>query len=387
MQEFITPVKALFYCENESISLKDFIYTPHLSNHEKCLSTKNNSIHLCYPRNVAEIRTVKKRLTSNKIIQESKNEGIYILHEKLNPNSSNPLIRHSLIVNFQVTEHQTHLIPHEKTFEIYELEKLEILQSCNLNTLPSLAYYRDEHSDITEELLPHAKSILNEKSTEIDIELFQITNPEIVTKACQHLCKNTYLLADGHHRLAGSKRLAKSVGGAVNHLVQIVNDHYSPPELDSFTFMIDQLQPIDFKKINTHFQVQKVTTLPNIRKDQIIDLISPEGFFELTPILENPAQTFTDFLDYFYHDLLIGKVFELTDQELNKQTRCFHLGKWKDIRELVASGGHIGLRPPRVPIEEIFSKASKGELFAEKSTRFLPKITCGILLGKVDIKA
>lgn len=387
MQDFIQPVRGCLYAENQFISLKDFIYTPLLSDYQSCLAVHDNAVHLCYPKNAHEAGETKNRLTARKILQDCPKAGIFILKEKLIREGPPPLTRESLLVNFQVDENNSNLFPHENTYEIYELEKLEIIKASNMNTLPSLAYYTDAQNNLPQELLKFATPVLSHQSARMNFELYQVTENELVLDTCKNLSKHSYLLADGHHRLAGSKRLAKSIGSPVNHLVQIVNNHYSPPVLDSFTLMIDTLIPINFEKIKSAFNVKKVTNLPNIRNENIIDLITPNGLFELSSKTQTSHQSTNDFLSHFYHDELIGKVFELTDEELNKQTRCFHLGNWNDINELVFAGSHVGLRPPRIPLEEIIQKASKGQLFPEKSTRFLPKVTCGILLGKVDIQA
>ncbi|MEQ9231203.1 MAG: DUF1015 domain-containing protein, partial [Cyclobacteriaceae bacterium] len=170
-----------------------------------------NSIHLSVPNgdNHAErVRMLTKKWKKEGIIQQDEVPGIYVYFQYFNlPNSDKEYCRKGFVANMRIYDWDEEvLLRHENTMPHSVEDRIEVLDSSQMNISPTHGLYTDDSHEIEKYLDESMQAPLYEVEDYQGVRdvLSVIHDVNVIQRILDIIKDKQIILADGHHRYEGS---------------------------------------------------------------------------------------------------------------------------------------------------------------------------------------
>ena len=357
-----------------------------------------NSIHLSIPRGNQPAKNAAAALAEwkrNRVIMRDEVPGIYVYYQYFSlPSDPEPHCRKGFICKIRVHEWQDNIIlRHENVMDNAVDGQIELLAETRLNASPTHGLY----TDASFELEPYMDACIRDPICKTEdyqgvIDVMGIIQDEtIIAKFVERLKDQQIILADGHHRYAGSLAYMKQQTadnpahtgneGYNYHLMWLTNTEANDLRILPTHRLIKGLHDFDetaiVMKFEKHFKTKPVADPGDIHefilgKPWTFGLIFEENAFAVRLRPEAFPELKWNFPEQIKRlDLTVAHYFiieEILGIPGKKQTTS-------DMR----GNAQMAIITNDVRIEDVKCVCGCGCTMPPKSTFFYPKAICGFL--------
>ena len=372
-----------------------------------------NSIHLSIPRGDQAAKNAAAALAEwkrNQIIVQDAAPGIYVYYQYFSlPSDPAPYCRKGFICKIRIREwHDNIILRHENTMHDAVDGQLELLAETRLNASPTHGLYTDESF----ELEPYMDACIQDPICKAEdyqgvIDAMGIIqNETIIAKFKARLTDERIILADGHHRYAGSLAYMKQQmrdnpahtgnEGYNYHLMWLTNTEANDLRILPTHRLIKGLDNFDeittMKKIEKHFKIKPVADPGEINevivgKPWTFGLIFSENAYavRLKPeALPHLKWNFPDQIKQLdltvAHYFIIEEVLGIPGKIQNASRHIeYERNFTKCITAVMKAQSQMAIVTNNVSIEDVKRVCGCGCTMPPKSTFFYPKAVCGFL--------
>ena len=376
-----------------------------------------NSIHLSIPRgdqpakNAATVLNEWKQ--KNYIIQDPV-PGIYVYYQYFSlPSEPKPYCRKGFICKIRVHEWRDSIIlRHENTMDEAVEGQIQLLAETRLNASPTHGLYTDESF----ELEPYMDDCIREPICEA--EDYQgvkdvmgiIQDESIIAKFVERLKDAKVIMADGHHRYAGSLSYMKQQRdnnpahtgdeGYNFHLMWLTNTEADDLRILPTHRLIKDLDNFDeneiVKNFEPNFRIEAVSDPGELhefilgkpwtfglifQENAYVVRLKPEAFPKLIwPFPEQVKKLDLTVAHYFIIEDILGIPGKKQNTSANIEyernfTKCMTAVMKKEAQMAIITND--------VCIEDVKQVCGSGCTMPPKSTFFYPKAVCGFLFSSL----
>lgn len=376
-----------------------------------------NSIHLSIPRgdqpakNAATILNEWKQ--RNYLIQDQV-PGIYVYYQYFSlPSEPKPYCRKGFICKIRVHDWPDNIIlRHENTMDEAVDGQIELLTETRLNASPTHGLYTDESF----ELEPYMDACIRDPICEA--ENYQgvkdvmgiIQDESIIARFVERLKNEQVILADGHHRYAGSLAYMKQQTannpahtgdeGYNFHLMWLTNTEANDFRILPTHRLIKDLDDFDetdvMKNFELNFKIKPVTDPGDIhefilgkpwtfglifKENAYAVRLKPEAFPALKWNFPEPVkQQDLTVAHYFIIEDILG----IAGKKQNTSTNIeYERNFTKCMTAVMKDEAQMAIITNDVCIEDVKQACGCGCTMPPKSTFFYPKAVCGFLFSSV----
>ncbi len=416
----ILPIKAWRYNPN-LISEIDQLVSPLFDvvsqkQREKLYLNELNSIHLSVPKGENPAQNAKATLQQWKdkgILLQDDIPGIYVYYQYFRlPGSQKEYCRKGFICNIQIYDWDENiLLRHENTMPGSVNDRIEIMANTQLNASPTHGLYEDNDfvlEKYMDESMMHPLYETEDYQGVRDV-LSVIHDAKVISLFVEHIKEKQIILADGHHRYAGSLAYKKSQQNLPGHTG---NEGYN------FHMMyMTNLNAEDIKVLPTH---RLIKDLEHFNEDDILEQLKAwftinkvENMVDLNEIIAGKEHTFgLAFQNNAYViSLLPGKLAAINWSFPNKiKALDMTILHYFIIEQAIGIPGHLhttsnnivfdrnfadclvkvnsgevqlAIIVNEVPMDKIKEVCFSGYTLPQKSTYFYPKVICGFLFNSI----
>lgn len=370
--------------------------------------------HISSPMDTPPYHNATRRVENwklDKVIEQDGVAGIYVyfqyFHLKENPQKI--YCRKGFIAHIKATEFTENIVlPHELTIKRAVEHRVALLESTNMHTIPTHAFYTDknlsvEHlleesiqyplADVTDQYgTRHVLSVIHDRKA-IDVFIEMMKEKQV-------------WIADGHHRYESSVKYAQLQKRRNNHhtgnelynyhLMWFTNTESSDLGLFPTHRIIHSLKHFDkddfFKTIQEFFdieintQTQETRLAPSENLGTFLLVFKNESYilrlksnamakFE-ADLPEEVKQLDLSVLHYFILEKGLGLREQMQFEYLDfthKVSQCY-----KDVQEGKAQ---FAILTRKVTLQEIENVIKKGYIMPAKTTYFFPKVLGGLVFS------
>ncbi len=289
------------------------------------------------------------------------------------------------------------IIPHERIFEKYKVNRYKLIEKCRANFSPVFMLYQDNNFIFENEI----KKLNGEIKGTINNEIFSFG--KIKDKNKIEIIKNIFkdkklIIADGHHRYNAALHfyLDNPTPSAGKVLVFLVN--IESPDLlilPTHRYVIEDISFFKKKQlIEKFFEIQKVPSLFEMIKkmEQFQDshcfgVYDNGEFFVLIlkekeiikKIAEKHSENWSELDTVILHEFIFPEIFEIKNNEFFFHISPEYLIKEREKRK---KGIIFFLNP--IKKEQFLKICFCGEVMPQKSTYFYPKVPSGLVIYKFN---
>lgn len=376
-----------------------------------------NSIHLSVPTGDNPVADAKKRVAqwkSDGTIKQDDLPAIYVYYQYFTlPGRSQELCRKGFIANLKIYEwNENVLLRHEDTMPHSVNDRMEVLDTTQMNIAPTHGLFTDESRDIEFYLDQSMSTPLYEAEDYQGVRdvLSVIHDAKIINRIVEIMAEKQVILADGHHRYESSLQYKKRQEAA--------NKNHTGDEGYNYHLMyFTNTEADDLRILPTH---RLVSNLPDFDEKQVLDGLSQyftvppvENVYELNEIILGKKWAFglligtqaykirlkegvinempehlpiavrlldTTVMHYFIFDKVLGI-------PLEKQRDSRNLSFDRNFSECIgltsSRACQMAVITQDLSIETIKKVCYSGHTLPQKSTYFYPKVICGFLFGSI----
>lgn len=376
-----------------------------------------NSIHLSIPRGdqpAKNAAAVLNEWKQKKYIIQDQVPGIYVYYQYFSlPSEPKPYCRKGFICKIRVHDWPDNIIlRHENTMAEAVDGQIELLTETRLNASPTHGLYTDESF----ELEPFMDACIRDPICEA--EDYQgvkdvmgiIQDESIIARFVERLKNEHVILADGHHRYAGSlaymkQKMANNPAhtgdeGYNFHLMWLTNTEANDLRILPTHRLIKDLDNFDeadiMKNFELNFRVQPVTDPGDIHefilgKPWTFGLIFKENAYavrlkpEAFPALKwnFPEQVKQQDLTVA-HYFIIEDILGIAGKKQNTSTNIeYERNFTKCLTAVMKDEAQMAIITKDVCIEDVKQVCGCGCTMPPKSTFFYPKAVCGFLFSSL----
>jgi uncharacterized protein (DUF1015 family) len=376
-----------------------------------------NSIHLsipcgeCPPENASRIL---QQWRDGGCIQHDPAPGVYVYYQYFRlPGDPKQYCRKGFVCKIRVYDwDQNVILRHENTMPRSVNEQIELLAATRLNVSPTHGLYTDKIF----ELETHMDQSMQQPICETEDYqgtrdvLSVIREPRIIERFVSLMAQKQVILADGHHRYAGSLAYMKQQMAANPahtgkerynyHLMWLTNTEAEDLRILPTHRLIKNLTNFDetaiLKKFDRHFTVKPVPNPDHM--DEIIagkqwtfGLIFQEIAYQvsLKPDVHREMKwNFPDkikaldltVLHYFVIQEILGiKGKDQSDSDCIEFERSFATC----LTKVIQGACQLALITNEVSIADVKTVCGSGRTLPQKSTYFWPKVICGFVFSSL----
>jgi uncharacterized protein (DUF1015 family) len=376
-----------------------------------------NSIHLSIPGGDCPSQNacrILQKWRDEGCIQRDLSPGVYVYFQYFRlPGDPTEYCRKGFICKIRVYDWNENIIlRHENTMPRSVNEQVDLLAATRLNVSPTHGLYTDEKFELEEYMDQSMRQPICETENYQGTRdvLSVIREPRIIERFVRRMEEKQVILADGHHRYAGSLAYMRQQM-ALNpnhtgkeqynyHLIWLTNTEAEDLKIMPTHRLIKNLANIEektlLKKLNRHFTVKPVPNPDHMNeiiagKQWTFGLILSENAYQIS--LKPAAHpelnwNFPDaikaldltVLHYFVIQEALGikgkdqGVSECIDYE-----RSFAACLTNVIRGVC----QIALITNEVSIADVKTVCGSGCTLPQKSTYFWPKVICGLVFSSI----
>ena len=372
-----------------------------------------NSIHLSIPRGNQPAKKAAAALAEwkrNKVIIQDEVPGIYVYYQYFAlPSDRELYCRKGFICKIRVHDWQENIIlRHENVMDDAVEGQLELLAETRLNASPTHGLYTDESF----ELEPYMDARIQDPICKAEdyqgvIDAMGIIQDEsIIAKFVAHLKNEHIILADGHHRYAGSLAYMKQQmrdnpshtgNESYNyHLMWLTNTEANDLRILPTHRMIKGLKNFNetaiMKKFEKSFNIKPVAEPGDIQEyilgkpwtfgimfaeNAYAVRLKPEAFPRLKwNFPEQIKQLDLTVAHYFIIEEILG----IPGKKQNASDKIeYERNFTKCVTAVMTEKAQMAILTNDVCIEDVKRVCSCGCTMPPKSTFFYPKAVCGFL--------
>ena len=376
-----------------------------------------NSIHLSIPRGdrpAKSAATALKEWRQKKYILRDEQPGIYVYYQYFSlPANPESYCRKGFICKTRIYEWQEKVIlRHENIMDEAVDNQLELLVETQLNASPTHGLYTDAAFDLE----PHMDECIRNPICET--EDYQgvrdvmgvIQDPGIINKFIEKLSNKQIILADGHHRYAGSLAYMKQQmmnnsshtgkEGYNYHLMWLTNTEANDIRILPTHRLIKKIDHFDeaviIKKFEKHFKIKPVADPANIHeiilgKAWTFGIIFKENAYVVRLMPEAFPALKWNFPDEVKRlDLTVAHYFIIEDVlgipgRKQGTSDCIEYERnfTSCVTQVLKEEAQMAIISNDLSIEDVKRVCICGCTMPPKSTFFYPKAVCGFLYGSL----
>ena len=376
-----------------------------------------NSIHLSIPRGdqpAKNAAAVLNEWKQKKYIIQDPVPGIYVYYQYFSlPSEPKPYCRKGFICKIRVHEWQDGIIlRHENTMDEAVDGQIELLTETRLNASPTHGLYTDESF----ELEPYMDACIREPICEA--EDYQgvkdvmgiIQDESIIVRFVERLKNEQVILADGHHRYAGSlaymkQKMANNPAHTGDedynyHLMWLTNTEANDLRILPTHRLIKDLDNFDeadiMKSFEQNFRIKPVTDPGDIhefilgkpwtfglvfKENAYAVRLKPEAFAALKwNFPEQVKQQDLTVAHYFIIEDILGIPGKKQNTSANIE---YERNFTKCMTAVMKDKAQMAIITKDVCIEDVKQVCGCGCTMPPKSTFFYPKAVCGFLFSSL----
>jgi len=372
-----------------------------------------NSIHISVPRGdkpAQNAAKVLKRWRQKKYIVKDDEPGIYVYYQYFKLSSDlRKYCRKGFICKIRVHDWKENVIlRHENIMPEAVNVQRDLIAETRLNATPTHGLYTDTFFALEpdmDECISHPICDAEDSHGVRDV-LGVINDESIIARFVETLKDKRVIMADGHHRYAGSlaymqQKMNKNPvhtgqEGYNYHLIWLTNTEADDLRIHPTHRLIKKLDNFDeaatVKKFEKHFQIKPVTDASEI-KDVIIGKEWTFGilFKENAYIVQLKPEAFKamkwDFPDEIKkldltvaHYFIIQEILGIPGKMQNRSPCIEYERNFADcVTKVISEKAQMAIITNDVSIEDVKRVSSCGCTMPKKSTFFYPKVICGFL--------
>lgn len=376
-----------------------------------------NSIHLSIPGGDCPSQNACRILTQWRdegCIQRDPAPGVYVYFQHFRlPGDPTEYCRKGFICKIRVYDWNENIIlRHENTMPRSVNEQVELLAATRLNVSPTHGLYTDEEFELEEFMDQSMRQPICETENYQGTRdvLSVIRDPRIIKRFVNRMTEKKVILADGHHRYAGSLAYMKQQM-AFNpdhtgkerynyHLMWLTNTEAEDLKILPTHRLIKNLANIEeealLKKLDRHFTVKLVSNPDHM--DEIIagkqwtfGLIFPENAYQISLKPDAHRELNWNFPDKIksldltvLHYFVIQEALGIKGKD-QSVSECigFERSFAACLTNVIRGACQLALITNEVSINDVKTVCSSGCTLPQKSTYFWPKVICGLVFSSL----
>lgn len=372
-----------------------------------------NSIHLSIPRGdqpAKSAATVFNEWQQKNYIVQDEQAGIYVYYQYFSlPADPRAYCRKGFICKIRVYDwHENVILRHENIMDGAVDAQLDLLLETGLNASPTHGLYTDAAFEL--------ESYMDEcmRNPVCETEDYQgvrdvmgiIRDPGIISKFIEKLRNKQVILADGHHRYAGSLAYMKQQmmnnanhtgkEGYNYHLMWLTNTEANDIRILPTHRLINKLEPFDetaiIKKFEKNFKIKPASEPGNIHeiivgKPWTFGIIFKENAYVARLLPEAFPSLKWNFPDEVKRlDLTVAHYFIIEDilgipGRKQGASQCIEYERnfTRCVTQVIKEQAQMAIITNDLTIEDVKKVCTCGCTMPPKSTFFYPKAVCGFL--------
>ena len=372
-----------------------------------------NSIHLSIPRGdqpAKSAATVFNEWQQKNYIVQDEQAGIYVYYQYFSlPADPRAYCRKGFICKIRVYDwHENVILRHENIMDGAVDAQLDLLFETGLNASPTHGLYTDAAFEL--------ESYMDEcmRNPVCETEDYQgvrdvmgiIRDPGIISKFIEKLRNKQVILADGHHRYAGSLAYMKQQmmnnanhtgkEGYNYHLMWLTNTEANDIRILPTHRLINKLEPFDetaiIKKFEKNFKIKPASEPGNIHeiivgKPWTFGIIFKENAYVARLLPEAFPSLKWNFPDEVKRlDLTVAHYFIIEDilgipGRKQSASQCIEYERnfTRCVTQVIKEQAQMAIITNDLTIEDVKKVCNCGCTMPPKSTFFYPKAVCGFL--------
>jgi uncharacterized protein (DUF1015 family) len=376
-----------------------------------------NSIHLSIPRGAQPAKmaaaALKEWKQKNYVIQDNV-AGIYVYYQYFSlPSDPKIYCRKGFICKIRVYDWQDNVIlRHENTREDAVNEQLELLVETRSNASPTHGLY----TDASFELEPFMDACI--RNPVCKAEDYQgvkdvmgiIQDKAMIAKFIAKLKNQPVILADGHHRYAGSLAYMKRQReknpahtgheGYNYHLMWLTNSEADDLRILPTHRLIRKLKNFDedaiVQKLDKNFTIRPIEEPGNIheyilgkcwtfglvfKENAYVVKLKPEAFPKLKWNFPDPIKRLDLTVAHYF---IIADILGIRGKKQNVSPHIEYERSFANcMTNVIKEEAQMAIITNDVSIEDVKQVCGSGYTMPPKSTFFYPKAVCGFLFSSI----
>ncbi|MEN7547123.1 DUF1015 domain-containing protein [Rapidithrix thailandica] len=383
---------------------------------KKLYANPLNSIHISVPQGVepdkAARRVLQQWIREGDIVQDRK-DAIYVYYQYFYlPNDPKRYCRKGFICMAHLAAGENDILIHENVMPHAVNDRVSLLRETAFNVSPTHGLY----SDMAFELEPYMDQAIRtplyktEDYQGVQDVLGIIEDPEVIKQFVRKMRGQRLILADGHHRYAGSlayqKERIKSNPHHTGkepynyHLIYLTNTEAKDlrilpthrllkgwPEFHPEVFLECLQQYFKVKEVDTPLQLNELISgkpwhFGLLLKDRAFYMsLKPECFEQLSWHFPDQVKAMDlTVLHFFVFEKCLGIKGKYQTQS---QNIFFERNYTECALAVVQGNAQAAFITNEISIEQVKDICYSGYTMPQKSTYFYPKVICGFLFADV----
>jgi uncharacterized protein (DUF1015 family) len=307
---------------------------------------------------------------------------------------------------------QTVILRHENTMPASVDEQVELLAATSLNASPTHGLYTDESFELEKYMDESMRRPLCEAEDYQGIRdvLAVIREPKIIRRFVELMAEKQVILADGHHRYAGSlaymrQRMAANAAHTGTepynyHMMWLTNTQANDLKILPTHRLIYNLKSFDetaiLKKLEHYFTLTAVPDPSFINeiiagKKNTFGLIFAQCAYQARLKSGMHRRLNWNFPDEVkkldltvMHYFIIQQALGIRGRD-QRSSKCIVYERSFPIclAKMAAGQAQMALITNEVTIEEVKNVCLSGAVLPQKSTHFWPKVICGLVFAAI----
>ena len=376
-----------------------------------------NSIHLSIPGGDCPSQNASRILQqwrNEGCIQRDPDPGVYVYFQYFRlPGDPAEYCRKGFICKIRVYDWNENIIlRHENTMPRSVNEQVELLAATRLNVSPTHGLYTDKEFELEKYMdqsmqLPICETEDYQGTRDV---LSVIRDPRIIERFVNRMTDKKVILADGHHRYAGSLAYMKQQM-ACNpdhngkerynyHLMWLTNTEAEDLKILPTHRLIKNLTNMEektlLKKLERYFTVKPVSNPDHMveiiaGKQWTFGLIFPENAYQISLKPEAHRKLNWNFPDKIkaldltvLHFFVIQEVLGIKGKD-QSASECigYERSFAACLTNVIQGACQIALITNEVSIGDVKTVCGSGCTLPQKSTYFWPKVICGLVFSSL----
>lgn len=384
---------------------------------EKLYLNDKNSIHLSVPKgeNPAEqARRTLEKWKSEGVIMQDKFPGIYVYYQHFQLSGSDKkYCRKGFISNIQIYDWDENiLLRHENTMPGSVNDRIDIMDQTQLNVSPTHGLYED-NSFLLEKYMDESMTCPlyeTEDYQGVRDVLSVIHDAKVINIFREHIKEKQIILADGHHRYAGSLAYKKhktennpqhtGLEGYNYHMMYLTNMEAGDIRVLPTHRLIKNVSNFDeasiMQKLKVQFEINPVDNVTDLNeiilgKKSTFGLIFKDNAYKISLKPGAIREIKWDFpvkikeLDLtILHYFIIEKAIGIPGKvHVTSENIAFDRNFADCLVKVNSDEAQLAIIANEITMDKIKEVCFSGYTLPQKSSYFYPKVICGFLFDSI----
>lgn len=272
------------------------------------------------------------------------------------------------------------VLPHESTIEQREQLFISYLEHVGFQAEPVLVFGESDstYERIIEEVTAQ-RAEYEFASTDRHVHyLWKVPSSHNAALEAFFKRESKVYVADGHHRLASSVRMAelhKNNLDAQGILCMFMADHQLAPE--TFERWVKSEISLDWSRIEMHFEVQPLHAVSCHFQNQLLQVFEKGQWYGLVPKWKTDVEELSTQILF---DRILRPLLEIKDERTDQRLSYVKQDEQDKSSEMLSQGYTIGFRALPPSVDLICRMAENKINMPPKSTYIEPKLRSGLII-------